>query len=196
MENDIKIITENNKIKIYTPFSYKFVEKIKDTGAQWNGSAWIIEKEAIDIVREILLEVYGRTDKTYTDKYVSVEIKFLEECCVWHGGVEFFGKPIAWARGRDSGVKYGENVFFKAGKARSGGSVKNWETIILKDSVCVVTKVPETLAKKECEELNKEGVLECKILEDEIQNDKTNLLEEQDRLEKRLEEINKLLAEI
>ena len=44
MENDIKIITENNKIKIYTPFSYKFVEKIKDVGAQWNGSAWIIEK--------------------------------------------------------------------------------------------------------------------------------------------------------
>lgn len=92
MENDIKIITENNKIKIYTPFSYKFVEKIKDVGAQWNGSAWIIEKEAIDTVREILLEVYGRTDKTYTDKYVSVEIKFLEVYSVWHGGVEFFWK--------------------------------------------------------------------------------------------------------
>lgn len=52
------------------------------------------------------------------------------------------GRVIAGARGRDSGVTIGNGVVLVSGEIKSGGSVKNWLTVVKSESVFRILDLP------------------------------------------------------
>lgn len=64
----------------------------------------------------------------------------------WQGPVEVAGRTIARAWGRDSGAKLGDGVVKLQGRVGSGGSMKNWETVV--DADVVLHDCPRKVAEK------------------------------------------------
>lgn len=71
----------------------------------------------------------------------------------------------------------------------SGGSVKNWESIVEKGSVVILSNVNKNIYEKESTEYD----ITVEVLETEI--NKQELLSEKERLLKRVAEIDKLLIQ-
>lgn len=184
----MKIEENGEKACIYTPYNPDFVREIKKIGgARWNGSAWEIPSSRINIAREILRRVYGEDDVSDVEK-VDIKLTFEEEVKTSEmGGVTLYGKRIAVAYSRDGGAKVGDDVAFTKGQATSGGSRNHPATVIEEGSEAIVNNVPVTLF--EGQELP-EGV-KAEVIERESSIDR--LLEEKERLKKRLLEIEEIL---
>lgn len=187
----IKIEIEDGRANLFTPYNPDFVKKIKGIGgAKWNASekCWGIPEAAVDAAREIMQEVYGYSDISENET-VSVKVTIedrMSECC---GDVFLFGKVLAHASGRDSGARVGDDVAYISGGADSGGSVKNWKSVVEAGSVVILSNVNKSVFERsEIPEGVKVEVLAGKA-------SKSQLLDEKERLLKRIAEIDKLLLE-
>ena len=131
-------------------------------------------------------------DDTEEVEAVTLRITFMQDKEVYHDDIRLFGKTIASAYGRDSGAKLGKDAVLIKGNACSGGSVKNWRTIIVAESVILLNNVPRQMYEK------KKGVYDPEEIKIEIvENDKIDinkLKEEKERLLKRIAEIDKVLT--
>ena len=184
----MKIEMNNGKAEIYTPYNPEFVRRIKMIGnAKWTGKAWSVPEAAVEEARAIMLDVYGETDVQESEK-VKVKLTFSEEVVRGRAPIVIYGKTIASARGRDSGARIGEDVAIIKGAAKSDGSAKNWCTVITEGTELTVDNVPASMLDEELPE----GVT-AEVMPHGI--DKEALLKEKERLEARLAEIEKLLAE-
>lgn len=187
MNMEIKI--NNNKAEVYTPYNSDFVKRIKQIdGRRWDRSngCWTVPVESVNIVREIMMDVFGMCD--LPAKTIKLRINVKEELSERCGDVNLFGKCLCHAWGRDSGGKAGSGVSYVKGKPGSGGSAKNWCSIVPEGCEIVLTDVPETLYEKEKDDER----IEIQIVNDEV--DREKLLSERENLLKRLEEINELLG--
>lgn len=148
----IKIIRKEGMLYIFAPYHSKFVRKIKRVGsARWDPEhgAWVVNAEYIEAVRKIMTDVYGESDIPAEGKRYDVKLTFHEDYRCTRDGVFFFGKCLAYARGRDGGAKVGEGVCYLDGDCMSGGSMRYWQSIVKKGSVVMVYDVPETLVRSE-----------------------------------------------
>ena len=188
------MITTANKgtqTAVYTPYNASFVSAIRKIGgAKWDaeGKAWMVPTASLPQVREIMRNIWGEDDRMDTVKRVSVRLTFAEECTEWHGPVEIFGKVLSSATGRDSGARVGEDVFYTAGGPASGGSVKNWRSVVEEGSVVVLSSVPETMLD--------EAALPYGVTMEIIEDsgiDRAALIDEKEKLLARLAEIESLL---
>lgn len=112
------------------------VDKCRILGGKWDGEeqAWIFSTIVADQVEEL--------DEKYNSVEKAVEITFAEAVSAHQEAVYLSGFKIAQAWGRDSGAKIAEDVSFVTGEPRSGGSMKNWRTVV--DEGCVLRmSVPE-----------------------------------------------------
>lgn len=187
----MKIEINNGKAKVYTPYNADFVKKIKKIGsARWDSAerCWAIPENAVNSCREIMQSVYGETDISSINK-VDIRITFIEEYSEYCKAVTMFGKTIARAYGRDSGATVGDDAAFVKGEPNSGGSCKNWKTIIPEGCVVDVHGVPENMLSDYDSKYVRVEIKESVV-------NKTELIEERDRLMKRIEEINALLREV
>lgn len=183
---------DGGKIAVYTPFDKGFIREIKTIGsARWDSieKCWTVPDDYINSVREMMMDVYGRDDQD-PGETVDCEIEFLETYSEQRDAVTFCGKTIARAWGRDSGAKIGDDVVFVYGKIDSGGSVKYWETKVYSGSEFIVKNIPKARFDKEKDKYK--YIINVSLLEKKI--DKTALLAEKEKLEKRIEEIDNLLA--
>lgn len=184
---EIKIA--DGKAAIYTPYNAEFVSRIKLLGGRWNSSekCWTVAEFKVDDVRSAMRSIYGRDDQPVAET-VDVILTFTAEVSVWHAPVTILGRTIATAWGRDSGARMGDDVMFLEGKPESGGSVKNWHTIVPAGSVVKLPELPKT-ATEECDLPN--GVT-MQIIGEDI--DREALLSEREKLLARLAEIDAILA--
>jgi hypothetical protein len=183
---------DNGKIAIETPYNPEFVSRIKKAGGKWNPSnkTWETDERSIDAVRAIMREVYGQDDMP--QELVNVRITIgPDEVSEHTGPIVIFGRTIASACGRDSGARIGDGVCFEAGGATSGGSMKNWYTVLRKNSVFTVYDVPRKAVEEKLGWSDSYGTFE--ILENT--DPKVALKAEKEALLKRLAEIEALLAE-
>ena len=188
--NIMEIKVENGRANVKTPYNVDFVSKIKNVGgSKWEPErkCWSVPAESINQVREIMMEVYGRTDQT-AEKTCTIRLTFSDALCEYRAPVTIYGKTIASAFGRDSGARVGDDVAFVDGGPTSGGSAKNWTTIVPAGSVVVLYNVPEPMLSRELPA----GVT-AEVVPDEI--DRVALLQERERLLARLAEIDALLEE-
>ncbi len=187
----MKIEVKNGIANVYTPYNPDFAKKIKGIGgAKWNGSEkyWSVPETSVEAVREIMNDVYGYSD-IKENETVTLKITFKEAVYSSRSDVVFFGKVLAHAYGRDSGARIGDDVAYISGGATSGGSVKNWDSVVEEGSVVILSNVNKNVYEKaEIEYDVTVEVLETKA-------NKQNLLEEKERLLKRIAEIDKLLQE-
>lgn len=143
----MKITVNAGKASIHSPFHPDFVVRIKGIGGRWNAASktWTVGENMVNEAREIMRAVYGRDDQQTDVQATDIRIRFGEEVHCTCGGITMYGKTIAKAWGRDSGARVGEDVAFVEGRPDSGGSAKNWRTIIPAGSVVAVKNVPVAL---------------------------------------------------
>lgn len=186
----IKINTINDRAYLETPYNADFVAAIKGIGgARWDRDrrAWSIPEESVEQARAIMRDVYGADDRPSAEPNVSVRLTFGERVYRTHESIMIYGKTVASAYGRDSGARVGDDVAFVEGKPTSGGSVKNWATIIPEGCVAVLHNVPQAALQMELPE----GVTAEVISKGP---DRAALEAERERLLARLAEIDQQLA--
>lgn len=187
----MKIEVNGNMATIYTPYNANFVSAIKKVGgAKWQSDkkAWAVPTAAVEAVREIMRNVYGEDDTPDASERITVRLTFEQGLSTWHGDVTLLGKCISHAYGRDSGATVGQDVAFIKGGPDSGGSVKNWTSIVEQGSVAILSNVPRSLYESTT---LPEGVI-AEIVEVVIP-DREALIAERERLIKRIAEIDELL---
>lgn len=193
----ITVKIEDRKARLYTPFSSEFVSSIKKIGgAKWNSNArcWEVPAEALDSARKIMKAVYGYTDLPDNGKLLKLRLTFKIEVSEVRASVVYFGKTIATAWGRDSGARCGEDVVFEEKNPTSGGSMRNWRSIVAARSVVILRNVPECLYRSEIEKIDADDVTVELLGEEAPTISKEALLEEKERLAARLAEIEAQLA--
>ena len=185
-------IENTGKISLlYTPYNAEFVAAVKNIGgARWNREyrAWAIPTDAVEQAREIMRRVYGACDLPEHQPMVSIRLTFDSDVSELRAPITIFGKTIASAQGRDSGARTGEDVAFTQGSPQSGGSVKNWRTVIPAGCVVILHNVPQGALDMPLPD----GV-SAEMIEQE--QSKTALLDEKDKLLARLAEIERLLKD-
>lgn len=192
---DIEIKVENEKAYVYTPFNKNFAKKMRAMNGNWNGSAWVVNSMFVSAVREIMRNVYGYDDTDTDIQTVTLRIVFLENQSAYHDGIRMFGKTIATAYSKNSGAKLGDDVALIKGSIYSGGSVKNWNTEIDRDTVINLYNVPVTMYEKEKDSYNPEEI-KIEVVEDEDANGTaiSKLKEEKEKLLRRIAEIDEILS--
>ena len=190
MCNTFEIKIADGKAAIYTPYNADFVSQIKLLGGRWNPleRCWTVAEFKVDEVRAVMRSVYGQDDQPVSET-VDVIPTFTKQYSKRCAPVTILGRTIAAARGRDSGARIGEDVMFLEGKPESGGSIRNWETIIPVRSVVKLPNLPK-IATEECD-LPDEVTME--IVGENV--DRKALKAEKEKLLARLAEINKILGE-
>lgn len=181
----MKIEVKEDKAYVFTPYNPDFVKKVKGIGgARWMSmdKCWRVPADTVDAVRDMMMDVYGESDITDDSEKVTVEIELEEGASEYRGPIVIFGKVIASAYGRDSGAKVGEDAVFVKGTPLSGGSMKNWTTIIPGGSIVRIRNVPVNALTDD---------YNYDIIEETI--DRAALETEKERLLKRLAEIEELL---
>ena len=193
---NIKVIVKDGRASIYTPFNRDFVAAIKTNigGRKWDADnkCWTVPEESLPQVRQIMREVYGETDLPDAGGSVTVKVTFKEEWYERCDDVIIFKKVIASARGRDSGARSGDDVTFLEGKPTSGGSMKNWESVVPAGSVVLLRHVPLTVWEQEKDGDN--GGYVAEIVDEGKDVKRKELEEEKTRLLARIAEIDKELA--
>lgn len=126
----VNLIRENGQVRVQTTYNSEFVTKAKNLGGKWdnNSKSWIFNESVLDYVKEILTQIYGVTGETPYATCTLVVKNYSAE--VVTGAIELFGRTIARASGRDSGVSLGDGIVWINGKKESGGSTKYWKTIV------------------------------------------------------------------
>lgn len=123
-----KIEKDEGIIILKHRFNKKLVEKCNQLGGKWDSteSVWVFSKIVDDEVEEL--------DYKYNANIATVEITALQDIYGDQDLVTFKGYPLAKASGRDSGAVVCEGVALICGSVTSGGSMKNWTTVIRQGS--------------------------------------------------------------
>ncbi len=132
--------TANYQIRVKTPFNKEFVTRARNLRGSWDKKTeeWVFDDSIEDYVKSAMMEIYGTTGEE-TVEMVNLVIKDYTES-VFCAPVQLFGRTIARAFGRDSGAKLGAGIVFISGDYTSGGSVKNWKTLV--DGTFEIQNVP------------------------------------------------------
>lgn len=187
----IKIDIIDDRAMITSPYNADFVSAIKQIGgARWDRArrVWSIPADTVEQAREVMRRVYGEDDRPNAQPNVSVRLTFGERVYRTQEPIMIYGKTVASAYGRDSGARVGDDVAFVTGSPESGGSVKNWATIIPEGCIAVLHNVPQTALQMDLPEGVTAEVIEKKG------PDRAALENEKNRLLARIAEIDRLLA--
>lgn len=191
--NGLKIMITEEGADVFAPYNQDFVKAIKKIGeSRWNprSKCWSVPVDALPAVRNIMLDIYGCDDQE-TPETVKLKIKIINELCYGGGDVMFCGKVLCHAGGRDSGGRAGQDVFYMNGEPLSGGSAKYWASVVPEGAVIDVSNVSKIMYEKFLE--NNNGDIEILSVSSKEIN-KGDLLDEKEKLLKRISEIDKLLG--
>ena len=110
-------------------YNQLLVDEARRLGGKWDetAGAWVFSRLVMDKVEEL--------DRIFNDNEIPVEITFLSPLYGDCAPVFFCGYMIAKAWGRDSGAYLGDGIAIIDGSVDSGGSVKNWHTIVNRGTV-------------------------------------------------------------
>lgn len=111
------------------------VEQCHRLGGKWDADekAWIFSGLVANEV-ELL-------DEKYNSELLNIEITFNESVSAHCSGVTLAGFRVASASGRDSGAKLASGIALISGDIGSGGSYKNWKTVI-KEGAVIRMQIP------------------------------------------------------
>ena len=182
----MNVYIKDDKMYVVSDYSTEFVKEARRLNGKWSGGAWAFDAQDEEMVRDVLLRVYGEDGKTAVE---TVNVEVTIDDIAGYDSIELFGRVLAKRFSRDSNVKLHDSVIVKEGGfPSSGGSVKNPALKHSENTVLLVKNVPVVLA----EEGVKNYPNSIKIVSDK-KVDKDALLKEKESLLKRLAEIEELL---
>lgn len=143
----VRVVKTTNGITVSSPFNRKFVKSANALDGKFDGGLWIFDNRLESDVRQILNEVYG-SDGQSEGEFVRFRIEWKDREFASTAPIEVAGRSIARAFGRDSGAKSGDGVIVRAGGFSSGGSMKNWGTIVKSETIVELLDFPRAKAEK------------------------------------------------
>ena len=132
----VQIEKYGDSLAVYFPFDEDAKNRIKNLGGKWNGveRCWKVPAALESEVREVLNDTFG-TDGSQPVKMLTLRVTALNDVEIYTDPVTCCGKVLARAYGRDSGAKVGDDVALISGTITSGGSRKNWKSIVRNGAV-------------------------------------------------------------
>jgi hypothetical protein len=190
----ISIDINDDKAAISSPYNPDFVEGIKKMGGRWDpaGKTWNIDKRNLEAARALLRDVYGMDDSPV--ELVSVRVTAKKDLVGHREPIILFGRVVAAARGRDTGARLGDGVAVTHGDATSGGSMKNWKTIIEEGTELIIHDLPKSAVSAELD-IDLDDI-DYEIIAPEGDDRKAQLEKEKEQLLARIQEIEAELAEL
>lgn len=191
---DITITINDGRLAVASPYHPEFPPQAKALGGKWAGNQWVFDPRDEARVRDLCREIYGTDGSPVADTdLVTIRVTVMEGCELYEdlGAIFLAGREIARAFGRDGGARLGEGVAFLEGKPDSGGSRKNWMTVIPGPATFEVRDLPRSAAEKVLGDY-KRGVQIALASEPDPRE---TLMAERERLLRRLAEIDALLDE-
>lgn len=185
----MKITGTPKNIIVDAPYSRAFVEAARNLGGQFKNGTWIFDVRSEAMVREACYRYYGKDGirKNLCDVRITLPKGKWQSA----GGIEFFGKQVARAFGRDGGAKMEPGIIVEAGGFDSGGSMRHWGTTAKDGTVIIVRDVSRALVD---EHVDSDDLI-VEILPDTRPIDPDALRAERERLLTRIAEIDALLTE-
>jgi len=110
-------------------FNQRLVDSCRKLGGKWDADSksWVFSAIVADAVEDL--------DCKWNSEISAYEITAKDQLSSAQDSVHFCGYPIATATGRDSGAKLHDGVAQMSGRIRSGGSVKNWTSVVEEGSI-------------------------------------------------------------
>lgn len=149
------------QVIVNAPYHPNFPTGAKRLGGKWNPAekVWVFDLRDEDRVRELCNQIYGSDAHVIGGKgerapveLVTLRLRAKSEVSAHTSAVFAAGRCVARATGRDSGARLGDGVVLLEGQATSGGSMKNWYTVVCEGSVLEIRDVPRAAAEKELAE--------------------------------------------
>jgi hypothetical protein len=140
------VLREGGRVFVRAPYAERFIREAKALPAKlrgkWDGEAkaWDFPAEAESAVLAICRDVYG--DDGVTADLVTLRLTWRNEGHSWQAPFYVHGRVVARAFGRRTGAKLGEGVRVVAGGFDSGGTFRDWETVVRKGTVALVANIP------------------------------------------------------
>lgn len=184
----IQVINEDKKFGIVSDYNQTWISKARKLGGKWNGvrKAWFFDNKKQDVVDESLKEVFG--ESPFSDEEVErVDIKIKGVDFIKNNTIQVGTIVVASRRSRDVPVQLKNDAYVTSGDFPSrGGSAaypccepnEDVEMIVPNFPVSILSKIDKALYT---------------IIDDEVKQ-QDELIREKKRLEKRLAEIDLLLA--
>lgn len=194
----IKIIKNDSEIFVTAPYQEDFPRAARQLGGRWASASkqWVFDARDHERVKDLCADIYG-TDGSDCNDLVTLQLIAGEQDIYSDDREALYVGPIQIARAyyRDSRVDLGDNVIISKGLARSGGSRKNWKTVLSAGSHVEIRDIPRGMAEAALGEATGEysDWADAQIPEDRT-IDRQSLHEEANRLRKRLAEIDALLS--
>lgn len=188
----LTIITQGDTARVYAPYDPKFPELMRSVHGVWDkpNSCWWVSATRLQEVRTFMREIYG-TDDLGGKPAVSVIVTFSEGDGAFRRDYVMFGKVLAHATSMTSGATPGPDVTFLQGAPESGGSSKNWCSVIPKGAVVRIDNV----SGPDLEKQRLPGTATMQVLTEDKDSEREKLIQERRELMKRIEQIDLLLNE-
>jgi hypothetical protein len=123
-------------------YNAELVKKCKNLGGKWceDSKAWIFDQMVEQLVDDL--------DDLYNGDLVVCDVVFRYGAEEKGTPITLYGYPMAKASGRDSGAFVYDDVVLLQGGFDSGGSMKNWLTVV-DDETTVRIKLSKSLLNRE-----------------------------------------------
>lgn len=149
----ITTLETGRHVAVSTPYNAEFVAALKERvrGCRWNSlyRHWVVPADAIDTVRQIMMEVFGETDQPDNSPRYIVRVTFAERFVTERNSLDLFGREIAFAYSSDSGVRLCSGVTLESGDLRSAGNRRRAQVEIAAGTALAVSGVTEAMAKRD-----------------------------------------------
>ncbi|GEM_PF-366351 len=199
----VTITADATTVRVASPYNPDFAPAAKRLGGRWEPTTrtWLFDLRDEARVRDLCRRIYGTDGTVATGDLVT--LRLTATCDVAsdvHGGLYAAGRQIAHASGRDSGARLGGGIVVLSGRVTSGGSVKNWYTVMREGAVVLIRDVPREAAEREIAEWTTRGLGSADIVPEQtpaarpIAVDRAALEAERARLLARLAEIDATLG--
>lgn len=136
-------------IAVEAPYNTVFVEAARKLGGKWTPPVWRFDAADAERVRNACLHAYG-DDGEKTDQVtlrMTIHPTTGEESRVYCDSLKIHGRPLVRAYDRDGGARLCDGVVLLSGHVTSGGSRKNWATVVAGKSVLLVRDFPRAVAE-------------------------------------------------
>lgn len=141
----VEVKFENGKMRVKSDYNPEFIEKAKCMQGKWNAPFWDFPEENEEVVRNLLLSIYGE-DGTPCE---SVTVDIVLDDYSYGRELTLDTLLIASRHCRDYSVKLSSNAIVVSGRfSGSGGSVKHPAVTHDPGTVVRVKNVPVTIFKK------------------------------------------------
>lgn len=190
--NNVSVRVDSGFVHVRSPWNEEFVRKARaDLSGKFVNGEWVFDVYNEQRVRKELMELYG-TDGVITD-VCTVRVTLDEDDDTKCGAITVRGRPVAKASGRDSGASLSPGIVVLEGGFTSGGSVKNWYTVVKGGhAVVLIRDFPGVTARK----LVEQGMEWISIEQEAPMIDRSALEAERARLVARVAEIDHLIPAI